>query len=112
MSTSGSTPTAPTTPSDSGPTTDFGGGVTGVWEAGPGYKKYKVKLYQDGKYWKSVTFGDSRYQQYRDQSPLGLYSDQDHLDEKRRDNYRSRHGAQGYQENTFTPAWFSWNYLW
>jgi hypothetical protein len=40
-----------------------------------------------------------------------LYTNKNHLDKERRNNYRSRHGAQGYQEVKYSPAWVSWNYL-
>lgn len=42
---------------------------------------------------KKVSFGDKRYQHYKDQTPLKLYSHLDHLDPKRRASYRARHGA-------------------
>lgn len=98
--------------------TTFRDGTAALWEEGPGYKKYRVVLYRsnkdykENKKWKTVTFGDSRYEQYKDSTPLKLYADQNHLDKKRRDNYRARHGARGYQEVKYSPAWFSWNYLW
>jgi len=98
--------------------TSFPDGVIGKWMEGTGDKKYKVILYQNiddyyqQKSWKTVQFGAKGYQQYQDSTPLKLYSSEDHLDESRRDNYRARHGAQGYQENQYSPAWFSWNYLW
>ena len=78
------------------------------WEKGTGFKKYKVTL-DNGKV---VQFGDTRYQQYKDVTPLRLYKHLDHNDSKRRDNYRKRHGANGYQLKKWTPSWFSWNYLW
>lgn len=97
---------------------EFSDGVVGVWQEGTGKKKYKVELYknmadyQSGKKWKTVQFGAKGYQQYMDQTPLKLYSSDDHLDDDRRNSYRARHGAQGYQETLYTPSWFSWNYLW
>lgn len=93
-------------------TTQFPDGTVAVWEEGPGNKKYKVTLYRNGQRWKSETFGDKRYQQYADQTPLGLYTDLNHYDQKRRDNYRARHGAQGYQNNPYSASWFSWHFLW
>lgn len=82
------------------------------------YKKYMAIL-PDGK---RVHFGDVRYQQYKDSVPKnlggGLYSDLDHYDLKRRDNYRKRHGGkickngQRCIDNLYTPAWFSYYYLW
>lgn len=77
-----------------------------------GFKKYTAIL-PDGS---RVSFGDRRYEQYRDVVPRaqggGKWSHLDHLDEARRDNYRRRHGATGYHLIPFTPAWFSFNLLW
>ena len=42
---------------------------------------------------RSVAFGDKRYQQYKDSSPLKTYSNLDHGDKKRRAAYFSRHSA-------------------
>ena len=57
----------------------------------------------------TVPFGDTRYQQYEDR--IGLYSDLDHHDESRRDNYHSR--QMGYlRDGYFSPGYFSMYYLW
>ncbi len=45
------------------------------------YKKYKAIL-PNGK---TVNFGDTRYEQYEDKTPLKLYSNLDHHDKKRRE---------------------------
>lgn len=92
--------------------TDLGGGVSAEWYPGHGDKKYYVELLKNGKYWKSVSFGNNKYEQYKDTTPLKLYSHKDHLDKTRRASYRARHGAQGYQKRKYSPAWFAWNYLW
>jgi hypothetical protein len=62
-----------------------------------------------------VRFGDRDYEQYKDR--IGYWRDQDHLDKKRRDNYRKRHG--GIMVNgtpsyrvKYSPAYFSRKYLW
>jgi hypothetical protein len=82
------------------------------WIIGSGDKKYKVTIYfEDGRK-KTVQFGDKRYEQYKDSTPLKLYKDKDHNDPTRRENYRIRHGAQNYQKRKYSPAWFSWKYLW
>jgi hypothetical protein len=67
---------------------------------------------------RSVAFGDRRYGQYRDQTPLRLFAGLDHLDPSRRADYRRRHrgiltkdGRAAYAV-PLTPAWFSWHYLW
>lgn len=56
-----------------------------------------------------VHFGALGYEQYRDSSPLKLYSSDDHLDTKRRDNYYSRH-KKDYPP--FSPDYLSKKYLW
>lgn len=82
-------------------------------------KKYTVIIYnRNGKKEKTVNFGDKRYEQYEDITPLRLYTKLDHLDKKRRKLYRERHskiknnkGELVYQKE-FTPSWFSWLFLW
>jgi len=48
-------------------------------------KKYKV--YYNGKW---IHFGSTLYHQYKDTTPLKLYSNLDHLDKKRQKSYLSR----------------------
>ena len=67
------------------------------------HKKYDV--YKNGKY--LVSFGDNRYQQYKDK--LMLYRHLDHGDEQRRKLYRARHGTNPEFESA---GWFALNYLW
>ena len=69
------------------------------------YKKYKAIL-PDGS---TVHFGDKRYQQYKDSTPLKLYSNLDHKDEKRRELYYKRH-AKEYPK--YSADYFSKIYLW
>lgn len=83
-----------------------------VWSRGSGNKKYRVIVYSKDGSKKTVQFGDKRYQQYKDKTPLKLYSKKDHGDKDRRARYRARHGAQGYHLKKFSPAWFSYFYLW
>ena len=52
-------------------------------------KKYSVYVIKDGKK-KLINFGQLPYQQFKDK--LGAYSNLDHGDKKRKDNYYSRHG--------------------
>lgn len=59
---------------------------------------------------KEIPFGDTRYDQYRDSTPLRLYSNKDHHDENRKKNYLSRHEKDS--KNKFSSGWFSANYLW
>lgn len=56
-----------------------------------------------------IHFGDSRYEHYKDL--IGYYKELDHLDEKRRANYRSRHRKTDIN-NPNSAAFWSWNYLW
>jgi len=91
-----------------------------------GNKKYKAII--DKKVWnkehpndkvdkdKVIYFGAKGYQQYEDK--FGYYSDKNHYDEKRRQNYQNRHGKIKRKDGTlaykykYSPAWFSYNYLW
>lgn len=67
-------------------------------------KKYDVFNIQ-GKY--IVSFGDKRYQQYKDK--IGLYSHLDHNDIKRRYYYYKRFGIDAEEG---TAKYFSHMYLW
>lgn len=69
-------------------------------------KKYMVKL-KDGKV---VHFGDKRFSQYKDTTGVGAYSHLDHLDMRRRENYKSRHEKTRHIVNS--PSWFSDKFLW
>jgi len=57
---------------------------------------------------KSISFGDTRYQQYFDQ--LGHYAKLNHNDKKRRLLYRKRHAKDIM--NKFSSGWFAYYYLW
>ncbi len=63
----------------------------------------------------SVSFGALGYEHYKDK--IGNFSYYDHNDKSRRAQYRARHskilnhGVPSYKIH-FTPAWFSWHYLW
>lgn len=59
-------------------------------EKGTGNKKYKATLKNGGTV---VQFGDKRYEQYKDSSSLGIYSNKNHLNNKRRENYFKRHSG-------------------
>ena len=60
---------------------------------------------------KRVAFGDLQHEHFKDKA-LGLFSHLDHNDPKRRTLYQKRHGAQGFQNIKYSPAWFSWRFLW
>ena len=76
------------------------------------HKKYDA--YYKGKW---VSFGDSRYTQYKD-CALGLYSHKDHLDKKRRVRFLQRMGgaktkAQALANSKVgTPRYYSIKFLW
>ena len=60
-----------------------------------------------------VSFGDRRYEQYRDSTGLGIYSDKDHLDKNRRRQYRARHSQEKKTfRNYWSPGYFSWYFMW
>lgn len=57
---------------------------------GTGNKKYKALIKQkDGKT-RTIQFGSKTNEQYKDSTPLKLYSKKDHNDKKRRQNYFNR----------------------
>jgi serine protease inhibitor ecotin len=61
---------------------------------GPFPKKYTA--YIKNKKTKKIIklhFGDKRYQQYKDRTPLKLYKNQNHGTRKRMQNYYSRHSG-------------------
>ena len=88
------------------------------FQRGPGHKKYTAIL-PDGK---RVHFGDKRYEHYKDTVPKskggGLWSRKNHNDKERRQRYRTRHGALRCKDGRrciavrYSPAWFSWHFLW
>jgi len=76
-------------------------------------KKYMVRV---GNKW--VHFGDNRYQQFNDKTPLKLYSHLNHYDVERLDKYRRRamgimnkRGELSYR-NINSPNYWSLRYLW
>ena len=71
------------------------------------HKKY-MAVFSDGRR-PTVHFGDNRYQQYRDSTPLKLYTRLNHNDEKRRKAYYDRHGAAA---TMYSAKWFSHKFLW
>jgi len=76
--------------------------------------KYMVKT-PSGKW---IHFGSAKMSQYKDTTGLGLYSDKDHNDEKRRERYlkrakaiKNKKGELTY-DNPESSNYFSINYLW
>lgn len=78
-------------------------------------KKYMVYVNSIKKW---IHFGDLNYQHYEDKTPLKLYSNLNHLDKKRRNNYLKRakgildkNGNLTYK-NIESPNYYSIKYLW
>jgi hypothetical protein len=75
-------------------------------------KKYdifeKKDKNEDG-YWYVLSFGDSRYQQYFDSTPLKSFSHLNHYDIRRKGNYHKRHGI---SKNKRSAKYWSNKYLW
>lgn len=71
---------------------------------------------------KKVKFGHKNYQHYKDVVPKsmggGKWTRKNHLDPQRRANYRKRHGGLRCKNGTqcisvkYSPAWFSYYFLW
>lgn len=82
-------------------------------------KKYKVVIYNmKGQKVKTLQFGHKNYEHYKDTTPLKLYSNKDHLDKKRQENYKKRHskiltknGLPAYKD-PLQPSYYSYNFLW
>tara|TARA_Y100000816_G_C26052098_1_gene551750 strand:- start:947 stop:1252 length:306 start_codon:yes stop_codon:yes gene_type:complete len=64
------------------------------FKRGPYPKKYTaiVKNKKTHKL-RKIHFGDARYPQYKDRTPLGLYKKRNHNTRKRMQNYYSRHSG-------------------
>lgn len=81
-----------------------------IWYKGTGNKKYKVELYEYGEKIKTIQFGDKRYEQFEDRTPLNLYSHLNHHDKERRKRYKIRH--ENDRHHKYTAGWFADKYLW
>lgn len=94
---------------------------TTFFTPGSGVKKYIAIVPRAGGTLR-VSFGDQRYGHYKDQVPAsmggGEWSSLDHLDKDRRRRYRARHSAIKCKDGVrcvdvrFSPAWFSYHFLW
>jgi len=71
-------------------------------------KKYDAIL-TNGYEIKRIPFGALNYEQYEDKA-LGLYSNYNHYDKKRRQLYKLRHAKD--INNLFSSGYFSNKYLW
>lgn len=69
------------------------------------HKKYDV--FYKGSY--LLSFGDNRYAQYKDVTPLKAYSSLDHVDNERRNRYYQRHGK---TNDIKSAKWWSHHFLW
>lgn len=58
-----------------------------------------------------IHFGDDRYEHFKDSTGLGVWKKKDHMDPERRRRYQSRHSVY-LNEKEYSPAYFSWNFLW
>jgi hypothetical protein len=75
-------------------------------------KKYDaILLNQSNNKTVRIPFGDSRYQQYKDSTGLGLYSNKNHGDLKRRELYRQRH-AKDIKKGYYSAGYMSYYFLW
>ena len=64
------------------------------FEKGPGIKKYTAYVKnKETKEIRKINFGQKNYQQYKDRTPLKLYSKDDHNTLKRMQNYYMRHSG-------------------
>jgi hypothetical protein len=60
---------------------------------------------------KTIHFGDSNYQQYKDKSGL-LKASSNHMDEKRRANYLARARGQANSNSPSSATYHAINVLW
>jgi hypothetical protein len=91
---------------------------------GPFPKKYTALLRnKKNKKTRKLHFGDVRYQQYKDRTPLKLYKRRDHKTRKRMQRYFSRHSGTKNRNKAinmekrksngyYTPKILSHVYLW
>ena len=91
---------------------------------GPFPKKYTAYIKnKKTKKLRLLHFGDKRYQQYKDRTPLKLYKNKNHGTRKRMQNYYSRHSGiknrnkaikheKKKNKGYYTPKILSHIYLW
>jgi len=94
------------------------------FERGPFPKKYTAHIEnKKTKKKRKLHFGDRRYQQYKDRTPLKLYKNKNHYTRKRMHNYYSRHSGTKNRKDAivkekrkskgyYTPKILSHIYLW
>ena len=89
---------------------------------GPFPKKYTAYIkHKKTKKIRKIHFGDQRYQQYNDCTPLKLYKSKNHYTRKRMQNYYSRHSGNRKKaikqekrksKGLYTAKILSHEYLW
>lgn len=71
------------------------------------FKKYRADVILDGELYRNVDFGDTRHMQFKDSTPLKLYSHLDHNDIHRLHMFHARHA-----KNNGIASLLSKKYLW
>jgi len=61
---------------------------------------------------KTLPFGSSLHENYKDETGLNMYPEKMHGDIKRLELYRKRHAGEGDESRKYSPGWFSWHFLW
>lgn len=74
---------------------------------GKGNAKYEADIIWNGELMENVQFGNRFYEQYKDRTPLKLYSKLDHGDKERLRLFHARH-----RNNNGPSAMLSKKYLW
>ena len=74
-------------------------------------KKYSVLKLNDKtkQYEYLLSFGDKKFQHYRDTTPLNLYENLNHYDNDRKKRYYQRHGKEAPK---YSAKWFAHTFLW
>jgi hypothetical protein len=70
-------------------------------------KNKKYDIYHNDKYF--LSFGDKRYEQFKDQTPIKAFAKQNHGDPERKRLYFLRHGKTADRKSS---KYWSNNYLW
>ena len=74
------------------------------------HKKYDIyKKLKDGTYKYFLSFGDNRYQHFKDRTPIKAFSNLNHGDPDRRKLYYNRHGL---TKSKSSSKYWSNKYLW
>lgn len=75
-------------------------------------KKYSALIQnKTNKRIRTINFGSSSHEQFKDSTGLGLYSGLNHGDRERQKKYKSRH-AVFIRKGFYSPGYFSMRYLW